>query len=50
MHWDLMKNRKIVMQNGVKDLQFIPIAVWTKSLKAFLRARLQATITAYIRS
>jgi len=27
-----MKNRKIVMQKGLKDLQFIPIAVWTKSL------------------
>jgi hypothetical protein len=39
-----MKNRKIVMypsgyseasQKGLKDLQSMPIAVWTKSLKAF---------------
>jgi len=36
-----MKNRKIVMEKGLKDLQFIPIAVWTRSLKAFMRTRLR---------
>lgn len=36
-----MQNRKIVMQKGLKNLKGIPGVVWTKILKAFMRAGLR---------